>query len=138
MKDTNVLRRYAAWGLALGVTLACSAPNNTAQSVYGYGPIDASSLGQTTSSSQSSQGSSAMSSSSGASSGGTSSSDGGGNASSGKASEAGSCPGSCKANADCASCGLPPGSSVQNCCVMAICVAMTICPTIRDAGRNGS
>jgi hypothetical protein len=44
------------------------------------------------------------------------------------------CPSSCRVDADCAFCALPPGSNSNNCCVMGICALLVFCPTVRDSG----
>jgi len=134
MTISKLLSRYAAWGLALGVMVACGTQDNTPPSSYGYplenggtsAPAANSAAGGSSSSGAAPVDMSAASSSSGAPS---SSGSSGGN------STAGSCPMTCKTNADCASCPLMGG---KNCCVMQICAMMAACPVIRDSGRDGS
>jgi hypothetical protein len=144
MNYSAFLRRNAAWGLAVGVLVACSSVDTTPPSTYGYPPSDAGFLGTTTNAAG--QGAAASSggamsaapaatgsapSSSGAAAGST-----GGNGGNG----GGTCPTSCSADSDCASCSIPAGSNGVNCCVMKLCAMMTSCPVIRDAGnrRDGS
>jgi hypothetical protein len=141
MKYSKVLRRYAKWGLALCVLVACGTqPNNTPPSTYGYPVSDnagsTAAANSATGSANSAGAGGDMTVPTPGSSGGNALGDG--NPSGGTGAEGGSCPSSCKTSGDCASCGLPAGSSVKNCCVMAICVAMTVCPTIRDSGTHGS
>jgi hypothetical protein len=143
MNYSTLLRRYAGWGLALGVMVACGTQDNTPPSSYGYPenldaggtPVVNNAPPPATSSTAGGSGGDMTSSGSssgdqsGSSSGTTSSSSGGGS---------GVCPSSCKANTDCAPCGLPAGSTGKNCCVMGICAMMASCPVIRDSGRDGS
>jgi hypothetical protein len=137
MNYSTLLRRYAGWGLALGVMVACGTQDNTPPSSYGYPedggttPVVTNAAGSSTSAAMPADSSGNSGSSSGdqtqtppPSSTGTGS--------------GGVCPSSCKANADCTPCGLPPGSTGKNCCVMGICAMMASCPVIRDSGRDGS
>jgi hypothetical protein len=138
MNDPSLLRRHAAWGIALGVMMACGTQDNTPPSSYGYPYDDAgSTVGVNNAANPgSSSGAVADNSASSSSSGGTPA--GGGNSSGGGSSPgSGSCPSSCSSNADCASCPLPNAAG-KNCCVMGICATMSACPTIRDSGRDGS
>ena len=138
MKYSKVLRRYAAWGLALGVMVACGTQDNTPPSSYGF-PIDTDASAPPAAM----QTASAMPAPSAAptdtsGSGSSGSSGGAATSSGGTSSGGGSCPSSCKSASDCAPCGLPAGSTAKNCCVMGICVMMPSCPVIRDSGRDGS
>jgi hypothetical protein len=146
MRHPTLLRRYAAWGLALGVIVACGTENNTPPTSYGYpgddagGSVGANSEPAGSSSSGGDLGGSSSGVSGGSSGAGPSSSGGGNSNSSGaggNSSGSGVCPSSCSSNADCSSCPLPT-STAKNCCVMGICAMMTSCPTIRDSGRDGS
>jgi hypothetical protein len=135
MTISKLLRRYAAWGLALGVMVACGTQDNTPPSSYGY-PLEDAGAGvapvtNNASGGSSSSGSGAVDPASASSSSPGAASSSGGSSSGG----AGSCPSSCKANADCASCPLTGG---KNCCVMGICAMMAACPVIKDSGRDGS
>jgi hypothetical protein len=135
MTISKLLSRYAAWGLALGVMVACGTQDNTPPSSYGYplenggtsapAPTNAAGAGPSSSGAAAVDPTSASSASGGPSSSGSS----GGNTA------AGSCPMKCATNADCASCPLTGG---KNCCVMQICAMMAACPVIRDSGRDGS
>jgi hypothetical protein len=135
MKDPTLFRRYAAWGLALGVIVACGTQDNTPPSSYGYLTTDdggaVAPVAAPAATSPPAGGD--MSGSSGSSSGSQS---GPGN-SSGSSSGGGPCSSSCQTAADCSGCSLPSGAS-KNCCVMGLCVAMTACPVIRDSGHDGS
>jgi hypothetical protein len=142
MNYSTFLKRNAAWGLAVGVLVACSSVDTTPPSTYGYPPSDAGFLGTTNAAGQGAAASSggatspapAATGSGPSSSGATSSSNGGGNGGNG----GGSCPTSCSSDSDCASCPMPAAG--VNCCVMKLCAMMTSCPVIRDAGnrRDGS
>jgi len=135
MTIPKLLRRYAAWGLALGVMVACGTQDNTPPSSYGY-PLDnagnSAPVVNNTSGGSSSSGAVVDMTGSSSSSGGPSSP---ANSSGGNTAGGGSCPSSCKTNADCSSCPLMGG---KNCCVMGICAMMASCPVIRDSGRDGS